>query len=192
MHKINSAPLKLFIRNVPDLKFFKNQANKYHIYHSAIVVIKMYKCSKVSCSGSVTYSCICRDEKKYFCQTDILSHINDTSVKHDPKPIAAMFDESVKSLVLASLSTLKSEIQQKKKQIIDDLSKSITLLQKTCRKVICKMCDFEKLINKAIADIYFNTGKLENTNLKKTLTMTLDQAREECKDWNLVKVYICG
>ena len=37
MHKINSAPLKLFIQNVPDLKFFKYQANKCHIYHSTIV-----------------------------------------------------------------------------------------------------------------------------------------------------------
>ena len=101
-----------------------------------------------------------------------------------------MSNESVKSLVLASLSTLKSEIQHKKKQIIDDLSKSMALLQESCTKAICNMCDFEKVINKATADIYFDTEKLENANLKKTLTMNLDEAGEECKDWSLVKVHI--
>ena len=150
----------------------------------------MYKCSKVSCSESATFSCICRNEHKYFCQTDLIIHLGDTGVKHDPRPIVAKNNESVKSIVLASLSTLKSKIQHKKKQIIDDISRSITLLEESCIKAICNLCDFEKSIEKAIADIYFNIEELENTNLKKTLTMTLDQAREECKDWNLVKVYI--
>ena len=66
----------------------------------------------------------------------------------------------------------------------------MALLQESCTKAICNMCDFEKVINKATADIYFDTEKLENANLKKTLTMNLDEAGEECKDWSLVKVHI--
>ena len=150
----------------------------------------MYKCSKVSCSDPPTFSCICRDEQKYFCQTDLLSHLGDTAVKHDPKPMAAKINSSVISLVLASLSTLKSEIQQKKKQILDDFSRSITLLEERGRKAIRDMSDYEKSLDKAIADIKSNPEALDNNNLKKTLTLSLDQAKEECKDWKLVKVYM--
>ena len=170
--------------------FFKMKPINTTFILDTILIIKMCKCSKVFCSEPATFSCICRNEQKYFCKTDLLSHLGDIGVKHDPKPIVAKSNESVISVVLASLSTLKSEIQHKKNQVIDSLSISITLLEEGCRKAICNMCDFEKSIDKAIADIHFNTEELENTNLKQILTMTLDQAREECKDWNLAKVCI--
>ena len=148
----------------------------------------MVKCSKVSCAATAKFVCFCHGEQNSFCASDLLTHLTDTSRKHDPRPISAIFDEEVTRLVLSSLNSIKADILQKINQIIENLSRTITLLKHRGRLVLNDMREYEKFIDKIIIDIQLNPEELASNNLTRTLKMSVDLAREECMSWKLIKL----
>ena len=140
------------------------------------------KCSRLSCPQKPTFQCICRNEQKQFCQNDLLAHLQDTTTRHDATPLQVQMSQDVIKLILSSLGEIKTEIQQKKKQIFDDFSRCVILIENKGRAVLRNMNDLEKSIDKAINDIKTAPENLGDCNLKKTLNLSIDQAKAECAE----------
>ena len=147
----------------------------------------MVKCSKASCKQDASFVCSCYGEKKYFCDFHLASHLKDTSIKHNQMPLSAIFDKEVTKLVLSSLNSIKSDIRQKKVKIIEDLSRTIILLENRIRLILDEMSKNEELLEKTIAKVQLHPEELDN-NLGRILKMNLDLARKECKSWKPIKL----
>ena len=108
----------------------------------------MNRCSRKSCPEKPSFECVCRGEQKYFCQTDLINHLQDITIKHSPTPLKVSIENSVKEVVLSALEQIKSELLQKSKLILEDFSRLITLLEEKGRLVIRNMNDNQMAIEK--------------------------------------------
>lgn len=148
----------------------------------------MSHCARLNCPHKPTHECICRDERKYFCETDLLSHIKDKSLNHNVKEIDYSSDSKVQEYVISILNNIKSDLIKNKKLILEDFSRSITLLEEKGRVIIRSINDYEKNIDKAINDIKSNSSQLPECNLKRILNASLEEVKKESNDWNLISV----
>lgn len=148
----------------------------------------MLRCAKISCPEKPSFVCICRNEEKYYCNMDLANHLRDTSTRHDPKPIAKQLDQKVAAIVVSSLEKLKVDINQQHKRVLEDFSRSMTLLEEKARSVMRSLSDCEKSVEKAISDVKTGANALESSNLNRVLDLSLEEAKIECTDWQLVNV----
>ncbi|OMJ76877.1 hypothetical protein SteCoe_23648 [Stentor coeruleus] len=148
----------------------------------------MASCSRLNCSEKAKFECICRNERKYYCQADLITHLGDTSTTHTTKSLVSEDKSAVQREVLTALTNIKDRIKEEKKKILFDFSRIISQLEERGRTVSRNMSDYEKSLEKAINDVKTNPDAIPNSNLKKTLSMTLEEAKAECLKWELINV----
>lgn len=148
----------------------------------------MLSCSRLNCSNKASFECICRNERKYYCQNDFLTHISDQSTAHTNKVLGFNPDPDVIKEVVNSLVKVNNEVKKIKKAIIDDFSRLMSQFEERGRILCRSMGDYEKSIEKAINDVKTNPSSIHECNLKKTLILSLEEAKKECSNWTLLSV----
>lgn len=148
----------------------------------------MASCSRLNCSEKAKFECICRSERKYYCQADLITHLGDSSTVHTTKALENQDKAQVQREVLKALTKITCKIKEEKKKILCDFSRMISQLEERGRTVSRNMSDYEKSLEKAINDIKVNSDSIPDSNLKKTLSMGLEEAKTECLKWDLISI----
>jgi hypothetical protein len=143
----------------------------------------MSKCSRLNCPESPSFECVCRSERKLFCNNDLILHLQDTSITHSPQPMAKTTDPRVLALLISTLESCRSEVQSQKKQVMEDFSRSLLALEERGKAVLRQLSDYEKNLAKAISDLKTAPNALCESNMKKTLSLSFADAQSECQSW---------
>ena len=147
----------------------------------------MIRCKDHTCKATPTYSCRCiLNTPIYFCEKHIQIHLIDTKIPHKPSHFQPKLDDAVKALILSSLNSIKVDAKRKYKLVDDELSRIIILLKERAKLMTKEMNSLVELIDKAISTIKSDSAKLENNNVKRALSMNLDEAAKECSQWKII------
>ena len=114
------------------------------------------------------------------------AHLMDRRMPHKASLLQPKLDDAVKALILSSLNSIKVDAKRKYKLVDDELSRIIILLKERAKLMTKEMNSLVELIDKAISTIKSDSAKLENNNVKRALSMNLDEAAKECSQWKII------
>ena len=144
------------------------------------------KCSIASCSNAPMFQCICNNERKYFCESDLTKHIvSNSGANHQTSTLEAQVDSRVKPLVVSKLEDLQRKISDCKRQLTADFSRTISAFEDKFRKIISDMNDKSQNLASYIKILTTDLGQLKDCRIKKVLEMSHDKAKQETSTWVL-------